>query len=150
MFGSSTINAIGLRNFKSANSGRRLKIVGANCSVLNMRQCHARRAKKNGAQKSLPLNLKMEVKTACLTLVAIIVFSGTYYLFQVNSLASKGYELKELQNKVATLEEANKKGRIKEVELMSMYNIEKVTENLDLVNLNDVTYLELNGPVAMK
>lgn len=92
----------------------------------------------------------MDLKSACLILVAAVVFSGAFYLFQVNSLAAKGYELKELQKNLASLQETNKKGRIQEVELMSMYNIEKVTQDLDLVNLSNVTYLELNGPVAMK
>ena len=92
----------------------------------------------------------MEIKSAWLALAAVVVFSGALYLFQVNSLAAKGYELKELQNSLLSLQEANKKGRIQEVELMSMYNIEKVTQNSDLVSLNNATYLELNGPVAMK
>lgn len=151
MLGISTIDIFGLGNFGKGNSGHRKRAVVSNCSVLNMRQCNGSRAKKDFNRKSSQqINLKMELKNACFILVVAVVFSGAFYLFQVNSLAAKGYELKELQKNLAGLQEANKKGRIQEVELMSMYNIEKVTQDLDLVNLSNVTYLELNGPVAMK
>jgi len=150
MLGISTINIFGLRNFSKGNSGHRKKTAASNCSVLNMRHCHYRGVKKNASQRGSQINLKLELKSAWLALVAIVVFSGAFYLFQVNSLAAKGYELKALQSSLLSLQEANKKSRIQEVELMSMYNIEKVTQDLDLVSLNNATYLELNGPVAMK
>ena len=151
MLGILTINAAGFRNLRKKSSGRRPKTTGANCSVLNVHNCSSTRARKSVDRKSSQqIRLKLELKSACLILAAVVVFSGAFYLFQVNSLTAKGYELKELQNNLAILQETNKKNRIQEVELMSMYNIEKFTENLNLVDLNDVTYLELNGPVAMK
>ncbi|MFA7319349.1 MAG: hypothetical protein WC022_02010 [Parcubacteria group bacterium] len=150
MLGISTIDIFGLGNFGKGNSGHRKRTAVSNCSVLNMRECSSRGVKKNANQRNSQINLKMEIKSAWLALAAVVVFSGALYLFQVNSLAAKGYELKELQNSLLSLQEANKKGRIQEVELMSMYNIEKVTQNSDLVSLNNATYLELNGPVAMK
>ncbi|GEM_PF-1421140 len=150
MLGISTIRIFGFGSFNRGNSSRRKKTVASNCSVLNMRQCSSRGVRKNASQRSSRVDLKMELKSAWLVLATVVVFSGAFYLFQVNSLTAKGYELKELQNNLLSLQEANKKGRIQEVELMSMYNIEKVTQNSDLVSLNDVTYLELNSPVAMK
>ena len=150
MLGISTINTTGFRNFRNGSSGHKSKTAGNSCSVLNMRQSNGRCTRVSNRRKSSQIGLKIELKTACLALAAVVVFSGACYLFQVNSLAAKGYELKELQNSLASLQESNKKGRIQEVELMSMYNIEKVTGNLDLVNLSDVTYLEPSGSVAMK
>jgi hypothetical protein len=120
-----------------------------------MRRCVGVQPKKDFTRKNknkslATVDLKLELKTAWVGLVLVCIFSGVFYLYEVNDLAAKGYELKELQSKVASLQETNKKGVIKKVELMSMYNIEKATQNSNLVSLNNATYLELNGPMAMK
>ena len=151
MLGISTINTFGFRNSVKRNFNQKRKVTGANCSVLSMRQCTGTRAKKNSTRKNpQQVELKLELKSAWFILAGIVAFAGAFYLYQVNSLAAKGYELTDLQNKVGVLQEANKKNRIQEVELMSMYNIEKATQNSNLVSLSDASYLELNGPVAMK
>lgn len=150
MFGISTINTVGFRSAKPAR-----KAAVSNCSILSMRRCTGVQPKKDFTRKNknkslATVDLRLEVKTAWVVLVLVCIFSGVFYLYEVNDLAAKGYELKELQSKVASLQEANKKGVIKKVELMSMYNIEKATQNSNLVSLNNATYLELNGPMAMK
>jgi len=75
---------------------------------------------------------------------------GAFYLYQVNSIATKGYEVRDLQNQIQDLQKDSKKMEIHEVELRSMYNIEKASKDLNLVNSDKVSYVELNGPVAMK
>jgi len=75
---------------------------------------------------------------------------GAVYLYQVNDLATKGYEIKEIENKIQTLEKESKKMKIKEVELRSMYNIEKSTQELNLINPENITYIEMDSSVAMK
>ena len=82
-------------------------------------------------------------------LIFAVISAGAFYLYQVNDLATKGYEIKEIENRINELQKESKKMKIKEVELRSMYNIEKATENLDLVNASNVSYLEMNSPVAM-
>jgi hypothetical protein len=90
------------------------------------------------------------VRKAGLALALAIFFSGAFYLYQVNDLANKGYEMKEVENKIAQLRQANERSKIQEVELRSMYNIEKSTGKFNLKNSSHISYLELNGPVAMK
>ena len=75
---------------------------------------------------------------------------GFFYLYQVNDLATKGYEMGKIEKEIADLSEVNKDNRIKEVELKSLYNIEKTAETSNLVSARGITYLNLNGPVAMK
>jgi len=75
---------------------------------------------------------------------------GFFYLYQVNDLATKGYEMGKIEKEISELSEANKNNRIKEVELKSLYNIEKTAETSNLVSARGITYLNLNGPVAMK
>ncbi|EKE11314.1 MAG: hypothetical protein ACD_15C00108G0009 [uncultured bacterium] len=79
-----------------------------------------------------------------------IFFSGGFYLYQVNDIATKGYEIRDLEKRIQDLNKESKKMEIKEVELKSMYNIEKASQDLNLVNSGEVSYIEINGPVAMK
>lgn len=87
---------------------------------------------------------------ACFLLAFGVIILGAYYLYQVNDLATKGYEMKDMETKIQQLEKDGKKLQIREVELRSMYNLEKATENLDLVNAQNVTYVEMKSPVAMR
>lgn len=131
-----------LRNMRTVKRADRLD---ATSKVLSMREKTAEK-KKYQARGSVEIGLNQSV----FVLFAILAVSGAFYLYQVNDLASKGYEIKEVENQIAELKKENKKMQIKEVELKSMYSIEKATENLDLVNSANVSYLEINGPVAMK
>jgi hypothetical protein len=79
-----------------------------------------------------------------------IITLGSFYLYQVNDLATKGFEIRDLENRIGQLEKEGKQMEIREVELRSMYNIEKSTEDLNLVSPSSISYLEINGPVAMK
>jgi len=87
---------------------------------------------------------------ASFVLIAMVFLTGALYLYQVNSIATKGYALKDMENKIQEAEKEVNKLKIKEVELRSMYNIEKATEGLDLVSSSEISYLDIAGPVAMK
>lgn len=84
------------------------------------------------------------------SIVVCVCISGAFYLYQVNDVATKGYEIRDLENRIQALSKESRKMEINEVELRSMYNIEKTSQDLNLVNSNEVTYVEINGPVAMK
>ena len=83
-------------------------------------------------------------------LIGVAFLAGALYLYQVNSIATKGYELREIENKIQESEKEINKLKIKEVELKSMYNIEKATEGLNLVTASEISYLDITGPMAMK
>jgi len=85
-----------------------------------------------------------------IVLFGIVFIFGAFYLYQVNNIATKGSEIKEVENQIKDLEKESQKLKIKEVELKSMYNIEKSVKELNLVNPSDITYVEMNGPMAMK
>jgi len=90
------------------------------------------------------------LNTIIFIMVGCVIFAGALYLYQVNNIAIKGYEIREVENKIQDLEKENQKLKIKEVESKSMYNIEKATEDLNLVNSTNVSYVEMKGPMAMK
>ena len=80
----------------------------------------------------------------------MILLLGSFYLYQVNDLATKGYEIRDIENEIKNLKADNEKNKIKEVELKSMHNIEKIAEDLNLVSSKNSTYVNLNSPVAMR
>jgi len=83
-------------------------------------------------------------------MLLFVASTTAFYLFQVNDLATKGFEVRDLENKIQELQKENKKLEIREVELTSMYSIEKSTESLGLVNSGNASYVEMGGTVAMK
>lgn len=93
---------------------------------------------------------RISLVSLCFVFIAIIILSGIGYLYQVNFLATQGFEMKEIEKKIQDVEKENKQLQIREIELRSMSNIEKATEELNLVNSSNVTYIEVAGSVAMK
>lgn len=101
-------------------------------------------------EKRLEGNVRISAASMVFVVFTLFLATGFFYLYQVNDLATKGYEIKEIENRIKDLEEEGKKLKIKETELRSMYTIEKDTENLNLVNSENISYIEVNGPVALK
>lgn len=139
-----TVNKSGLGNFGGCARGRRT--ASSKRHVLSMRTEKIKNAKKNRLTEDVGVNFK----NAGMSLMVMVIFLGIFYLYQVNDLTNKGYEIREIEAQIGELKKENDKNKIKEVELRSMYNIEKTTENLGLIASSDVSYMELNGPVAMK
>lgn len=93
---------------------------------------------------------KASLSVGIIFLIVITIFLGGMYLYQVNNVATQGIDMREAENEIQELDQENKQLKIKEVELKSMYNIEKAMENLNLVNSDNVSYVEMDGSVAMK
>jgi hypothetical protein len=116
-----------------------------------------RRAASEGRAFVLKKSMRFVVKdgqtsfnTIIFIMIGCLIFAGAFYLYQVNNITIKGYEIKEVENKIQNLEKESQKLKIREVESRSMYNIEKATEDLNLVNSANVSYVEMKGPMAMK
>ena len=80
-----------------------------------------------------------------LVLFAAIFVTGVFYLIQVNSLATKGYQIKDLDNKVAELKDMNKKLEVEVTELRSTARINHEIEKLNMVAVSRFEYLKANG-----
>ena len=106
--------------------------------------------KKEIIKKETALQGSMKIGLAGIMLTGMIIFAGGFYLYQVNSIASEGFEMQDVQNKIQEYQKEGRDLEIKEVESRSMYNIEKSAKDLNLINSSNVSYIELNGPMAMK
>lgn len=94
--------------------------------------------------------VKISLLTGVFLLIIFVILTGALYVYQVNDIATKGYEIKEIEKQIQDLDRESKKLQIKEVELKSMNNIEKSIEDSDLVTSSEISYVEIKGPVAMK
>ncbi len=95
-------------------------------------------------------NIKIGMAGAGFLMLFFVIFMSAFYLFQVNNLAIKGYEVRDLENKISELEKDNKEMLIREMELRSMYAIETAAKNFDLLGSTDAVYLEIDGQVAIR
>lgn len=84
-----------------------------------------------------------------LALLALIVAFGFMYLFQINSLGTRGYEIKQLEQKISVLQDANKELQVQSSSLSSITQIQKDAENLQMVPAGNVTYIK-DGNFALK
>ena len=139
-----TVNSYNFGTFGSFSPRQKGKI-NLQGRVLSMKEKKTKE-NKDEARDGAGLSLV----STCFLLVLLVLSAGAFYLYQVNDLATKGYEMKEVENRIADLEKQSKNMEIKEVELRSMYNIEKSTGDLNLVSAQNISYVEMNGPVAMK
>jgi len=83
-------------------------------------------------------------------LVSLVCATGVFYIFEVNNLATKGYEINKLEGELAKLRKENEMLGIQAAELKSMYRIEEKTKELNMVVPKDISYIDLPGDVAMK
>jgi len=102
-------------------------------------------------RKNFLLNHQVGSKGAVIIFFAFILIVSLLYLFQVNSLATKGYEIKDLEEKAAELRAKNKALELQITELRSTERITREIKNLDMVAVARVEYLKANGTsVAIK
>jgi hypothetical protein len=138
-----TASSYDIKGFFGVPSRRAKKPERVTPRVLHMRGKKNIQSKDESGKGTIKFN-------SLAVLSFLIVAMGTFYLYQVNDLATKGFEIREMEKHIQELQKNSKQMQIKEVELRSMYNIEKSIQELNLVNPSIISYLEINGPVAMK
>ena len=77
------------------------------------------------------------------SVLAVVV--GFIYMFSANLVATKGYKMEELQNKIDQLKEENKNLNLKYIELKSMANLSSEVAKMDLVASERAEILSVLG-----
>jgi len=96
-------------------------------------------------KKKFLLNCRVNSKNLVIFVFILTVAIGLCYLVQVNSLATKGYKIKDLEERVADLRTKNKSLELEITELRSTERISREVENLEMVAVARVEYLRPNG-----
>lgn len=80
----------------------------------------------------------------------LVLTTGLAYLVSVNKVATDGYQVKELTERIEELKYENKKLELESSDLRSMANVSRVGQNLELVAVKDMDYLSApSGAVAL-
>jgi len=87
------------------------------------------------------LNIRGKVIFVCFLI--FICFAA--YLWQINSVATRGYKIRELEEKTSQLKEINKKLEVEVTELRSTARITEKVKELNMVEVVRVEYLKSNG-----
>jgi len=74
-------------------------------------------------------------------ILGLIVLVSFLYLIQVNSVAAKGFEIKDLEKRIEELKDGNKDLELKVAEFQSRGYIEKEIQKLNMVAVSNVDYI---------
>lgn len=80
-------------------------------------------------------------------LLTLALFS-VVYLISVNALATKGYEIKELERGIAAQKKENERLQLEIIEKQSMASLQKNIAELGLVSSDKVQYIAPSASVA--
>jgi cell division protein FtsL len=88
--------------------------------------------------------------TMTILLGTLLCGAGFLYIVQVNKLAMMGFEIKRLEKDKQQLEQENERLKIQSAELKSIYNLETNKQQMQMLAPSQVSYIEVEHPVAMK
>jgi len=74
--------------------------------------------------------------------IVLIVTCGFLYLFQINALGTRGYEIRQIEQKIKVLQVENKALQIHSSSLSSITQIQRDAEVLGMVPAANITYIK--------
>jgi cell division protein FtsL len=90
-------------------------------------------------------NFQLKNRNKVIILTVLIIFCGVLYLWQINSLATKGYNMKDLEAKASELKDENKRLQVQITDLRSVARITEKVQELKMVEVARLEYLKANG-----
>ncbi|MFA6422129.1 MAG: hypothetical protein WCV92_01920 [Candidatus Buchananbacteria bacterium] len=82
--------------------------------------------------------------------MGLMIVVGFIYFAQSNITATKGYMIKDMENQIVDLQEANAKLNLNYIQRQSMANIVGSASKMDLVPVSNVDVINANGAVALR
>jgi hypothetical protein len=78
----------------------------------------------------------------CLSIGIFCLFTSIgFYMVSVNALATKGYEIRSIEKRIAQSSESYKQMRIEEAQLTSLYRVRRVSADLSLENVENEKFV---------
>lgn len=87
------------------------------------------------------INKLSTYQTNLAILAAVIVF-GVAYLIQINSLSTKGYEIRQLEQKIKNLETQHKHLEVQSSNLQSITRIQQEAAKLNFVPVGQTVFIK--------
>lgn len=94
--------------------------------------------------------IPMRSRGTSFAMVGVVLLLGAFYLYATNKVAVQGFGIREAEKRVAQLGQENNQLRIREAELKSLYRIEETGKRLNMFEPAEVSYIEENGPLALR
>ena len=92
--------------------------------------------------------MKISIKALNLIIFSLIVVIGVSYLVQINGLATKGYKIKDLESRIAELNQEKADLELDALSLQSIGAVKDKVEGLGMVAIGETDYL-IPTPVAV-
>ena len=106
-------------------------------------------ANKSNLKKSQNIGYFFSLKVVLFSLFLMVGVSSLAYLFQINQLATMGQEINDREELLEKLREQNKSLEIQVAQLKSGYHFENERERLNLVNPEQVSFVEIKRDDSM-
>lgn len=103
---------------------------------------------KKGLRKKLNFKFLFSSKYILFFGIIFAVSFLMIYLIQVNKVATTGFEIRALEDQITELNDENRELELQLVELRSMKNLSKKITDLNLVDANDISYINISGPTV--
>lgn len=99
-------------------------------------------------KKAIRGKIKIGPVTLCFVTIILLCLISLFYLTQANQIATKGYEIKDLEDRLDNLKEENRGLELRAAELQSVRNVEEGVKKLNMVPLQKVVYISSEGTVV--
>ncbi|MEK9130424.1 MAG: hypothetical protein AAB526_03470 [Patescibacteria group bacterium] len=94
--------------------------------------------------------VKFSSKVASGIMAFSIILMGIFYLIQVNKLTVQGFQITDFKKQIVRLKECNKQLEIEFLQLQAVSKIEQASEELKMVKVDSLKYLEEMGVLAAR
>lgn len=78
-----------------------------------------------------------------ISLLALIVVFSVLYLYQINKISTKGFEISKLEKDVATLEYENKSIQVEIANYSSIENLKERLKDKKMLAVNEIKYISV-------
>lgn len=93
--------------------------------------------------------IRISVVTANVAVLSIIAVGAVAYLVQINGLATKGYQIRELETQITQLRQENNQLEVQALDLQSMDNVKNKVTQLNMVPTGKADYLSGGSSFAV-
>src|SRR5580765_3235211 len=84
----------------------------------------------------------ISTKILNLSLLCAVLLFGLVYLFEINALGTKGYEIRGLEQQVRQVEQEQKNLQVESLDLQSSSRIQNNAQQLNFIPATNITYLK--------
>ncbi|MFH0853229.1 MAG: hypothetical protein V1853_02380 [bacterium] len=95
-------------------------------------------------------SIKLRLTAVTLAVIFLTFGGGAIYLMLINNVATTGFEIKTLEQKVDQLRQDNRRLELEATELQSLAIVESATDQLGLTEVAQVKYLSPTGTVVAR